>query len=260
MRTRLFFWALFYVVFSTVQAYAPDVVTAAGSFVSVTNSPANTTSTNTLSQLTTFSSQTNGVAVACVQLRASSALSAVTSLIFNTSEAFTKIRHDERTGGPNWRTELWYLVNPTATTANVTMNLAGITNDEAMAFSVIYLAGIDQTNPVDAQNGNSGSGTTGSTSITTVAAEAWIVDCIIGRDDGGWAVGSGQTSRVDRQLNSGGANEGAGSSTVDGKASPGAETMDWSQGTAVDWAQSAASFTPAGTARPSRLMLLGVGG
>lgn len=222
-------------------------------YVSTTNCTVNQNQTS-ISQSVTVSAGTDRLLVCCVHDRDSNASRAVNSVVFNTSEAFTKIRHDARGSGPFWRTEIWYLVNPSVTTANVLVTWAAGC-DGGQAFSVIYLTGVDGSNPVDAHNGANGSGTTLSVNITTVAADAWIVDSAIGQDDAGLTVGSGQTARVDRNIGVGVTEEGVGVSTVNGKASPGSETMDWTQ-TSANWCITAASFKP--TAAASALVVSGL--
>jgi len=184
--------------------------------------------------------------VMATQIRDTSPTSpdSITSATFNSTESLTKIRHDQQLNGVSWRTELWYRVAPTVTTANLVVNWDG-PPDQAIGVTVILLSGVNQSTPLDAQSGASGTGTTASATITTVAANTWIVDSVIGRDDAGLTVGAGQTARTDRMLEPSGVNDGAGVSTVNGKAVAGAETMDWTQAS-NDWAISAASFAPAG--------------
>ena len=174
----------------------------------------------------------------------------ITSVSFNGSEAFTKVRADARAGVSNagFTTELWYLVAPTVTNANVVITYSGA-NVDAIGASATLLTGVSQTSPVDSQAGSSGTGTTPSAIITTVADNAWILDCVIGRDNSGLTVGAGQTMRTDRLIGSV-VIDGAGVSTVNGKTPAGAETMDWTQA-GQDWAISTVSITPSGGVDPN---------
>lgn len=232
---------------------------AAIAFVSVTDAtPVN--STNTITKSVVVPSGTDRIMVVCIQTKDVSADTPSSGVTFNTSEAMTHIHRDIR-AATFLSADLWYLVNPTVTTANVVVTFPNGNNTHEMAFSAVLLTGVDQTTPIDAQNGSNGSSSTLSTIVTTVAANAWIVDCAHGLDCAGLTVGAGQTQRTNRILSSTATHTGAGVSTVDGKASPGAETMDWTQ-VGASWAISSASFMPsgggAGTCKQTMLMM-GVG-
>lgn len=233
---------------------------AAIAYVSNTEA-SNTLSSTTVSVSVTVSSGSNRMLVIAAYARRTSGVlpAAISGCTFNTSENFTFVRTDTRNNNMAARTELWYLANPTETTANVVCTYANNGSDRVQSFNVLYLTGVEQVSSVDAHNGANGNGTAPSVSITTVTADAWIVDSGIGDADGfSWTVGSGQTQRSNRNLGSG-PNHTA-SSTVDGKASPGAETMDWSQPGGGDWVLSAVAFKPAGASSSvSRGMLMGVG-
>lgn len=94
----------------------------------------------------------------------------ITGITFN-GVALTKVRHDEATG--NNRTELWYLKNPDVTTANVVITATG-TLGELTGFALGF-CNVDQTSPIDANNGGTGASSSPSVSLTTVAANAWTV-------------------------------------------------------------------------------------
>lgn len=258
MRRRTFFLLLVLGFFSTVSHAGH--AWAAIAFVSNTEA-SNTLSSTTVSVSVTVSSGSNRMLVIAAYARRTSGVlpAAMTGCTFNTSENFTFVRTDTRNNTMAARTELWYLANPTQTTANVVCTYANNGSDRVQAFNVLYLTGVEPGSAVDAHNGANGTGTAPSVSITTVTADAWIVDAGIGdADDLSWTVGSGQTQRSNRNLGSG-PNHTA-SSTVDGKASPGAETMDWSQPGGGDWVLSAVALKPAGaSASVSRGMLMGVG-
>ena len=96
--------------------------------------------------------------------------------------------------------------------------------------------------PIEAHAGNGGTGTTLSTAITTVATHALITDCAMAQSDP-LTVGAGQTSRVNRTTT--GTVDAVGVSTVNDKTPAGAETMDWTQVAAQNWAISAVALRPA---------------
>lgn len=216
-------------------------------YVSITDAP-NSPNTGgnfsyTVSYPVSVSAGSNRILVLSAQSRRSSSISpaSITGCTFNGSENFTFVRRDEKVpGSSNLKTELWYLVAPTETTANVVCSYANNQSDLTRTFSVSYLTGVSQSAPIDASAGSNGTSTTLSTVVTTVAQGAWIIDSAYGRHDAGLTVGSGQTTRTDRLI----ILDGLGVSTVNGKATPGAETMDWTQGS-DDWSYSAMSLKPA---------------
>ena len=201
--------------------------------------------------------------VASVQARRSGGVlpANVTGITFGGTQAFTFIRRDSHNFTYAAQTELWYLVAPTVSTANVVVTFSNAITDRVQAVTVTCLAGVGQSNQPDAHNGSDGTGTTLSTVLTTVADGAWVVDSAFGGDFSGLTVGSGQTVRTNRVIGNL-TNHGVGVSTVDGKATAGAETMDWTQSSS-DWTYSVASFSASGCsghAPKGSLMLMGVGG
>jgi hypothetical protein len=210
--------------------------------VSVTDNTMTTgQATNTLSVV--VSAGSNRLLVVVSQEAGSIGASGVSGITFNGSEAFTQRKSFASTlGGTFCSQRIWTLTAPTQTTANVVVSYqTGSTDDRAQAFSVYYFTGVDQTTPLDAVSTNgTGTGTTASCSVTTVAANAWVIDNVIGNN--AVTVGAGQTSRVNRLIY--GTTLYGASSTVDGKASPGAETMDWTL-LSADWSVVAISIAPA---------------
>ena len=197
----------------------------------------------------TVSAGTDRVMLVCSQTRHTSAAKAITGITFNGTEAFTGIRADTRTDSfsNGYRTELWYLVAPTVTTANLVVTYSA-SNARGTVVSATQLTGASQTSPVDSSAGSNGTGATASAVITTVADNAAIIDCVHGKHAAGLTVGAGQTMRSDRIVG-GGWDDGVGVSTVVGKTPAGAETMDWTQ-SADDWVISTASITPSGGSDP----------
>lgn len=162
--------------------------------------------------------------------------SSVTSITY-AGTALTKIRNDT-SGGGTVRTELWYLVAPSLGSNTVEVTLSGILDNVAGAVS---LNGVDQANPIDAHNGNTGTatGTDATMNLTTVAADAMVVD-VVATDDTAITVGAGQTSRWNV---SGTLGSGAGSNEP--KDTPGSVTMSWTDVGALQvWTISAVSLKP----------------
>ena len=171
----------------------------------------------------------------------------ITGITFNGSEAFTLIRRDTRTVGVQFITELWVLANPTVTTANIVVTYSAA-NDQYVGVSSTLFTGVSQTSPVDSSAGANGISTAPSAVITTVADNAAIIDCVRGRGNSGLTVGAGQTVRSDRLMPA--VEDGVGVSTVVPKTPAGAETMNWTQTAAEEWAITVASLTPSGGSDP----------
>lgn len=156
--------------------------------------------------------------------------------------ALTKVRHDRITDGTaNIGTELWYLLNPQGTTIPITVTWTGPLSRFGVA-SAKTLSGVDQLSPIDAQGGGTGTSGTVTSSITTVANNAAIVDTFFSRAASSVTVGAGQVEQVNRLLTGIGH---VGSSTVLNKTPAGAETMDWTRSGGTTWAHSSVSFKPA---------------
>lgn len=213
---------------------------------SVSNS-ATTNTANTISLSHTIGSCSNRALVVSTQARddASASDTAVSTVTFGGTD-LTKIRADRITDSApsaNIGSELWYMVAPPSGSATVQVTWAGALSRVGVGSS-ISLCGVNQLTPLDAQSGaTSVSGTTISSTITTVADNAAIVDTFVSRPGSGVsAVGAGQTSQVLRTV---GSTVDVGLSTVLIKTPAGAETMDWTRASGNAWAHSAASFKPA---------------
>lgn len=122
-----------------------------------------------------------------------SVANSVTGITYN-SVALTKLRADVSVSG-TVRTEIWYLVAPAAGAHSVavTLNTASVSGSVASSYN-----NVDQTSPVDAQNGGTAvtgaGGGSASVSTTTVTNAAWLVDAVASPDTA-ITVGSGQNSR-----------------------------------------------------------------
>ncbi len=94
----------------------------------------------------------------------------VTGITFG-GVALTKVRHDEAAG--NNRTEIWRLIAPATSTANIVCTVTGSVGEFALIG--ISLTGVDQTTPTDANNGASGNSSAPSVSVTSVTDNAWLL-------------------------------------------------------------------------------------
>lgn len=182
------------------------------------------------------------------------------SVTYNGS-ACTKIRRDNDGVGLA-SSELWYILNPTSGAHAIVITLAvGATNSGSdIPAGAICLSGVDQANPIDAQNGSvvSGTHTTHADSVTTVAANAWIVDVMQAAGTSFTANGSQNA----RYSNPSATFNGAAGSTLP-VVTPAATSVGWSfSSTGSRTAHSAASFTPAASAAAPvgvTLSMMGVG-
>jgi len=158
----------------------------------------------------------------------------------------TFIRADTLLGSV--RSELWYLVGPASGSNNIVVTLSSSAN---AAMGAVSLTGVEQSSPLDAHNGGTGTSTAPSTTVTTVSDNAWVIDNVAFRSTGTNAptatAGSGQTERwsayydgsaMQQNVRSKGSTEGP-------KSPAGSVVMDWSLSASVDWAISAAAFKPA---------------
>lgn len=158
-----------------------------------------------------------------------------TDVLYN-GVSITKSTSIAITGG---EVSLWYLVAPLTGTHIVSAVFSGAyTSADCGSIS---LTGVDQSSPIDAISTSSGTGTTASLNITTVANKAWVVD-IVGNVVGssGFTVGGSQTQR----WNSTNLFDDGAGSTLGPVTPAGSTAMSWTQSSAV-WGQAAVSFQPA---------------
>lgn len=104
------------------------------------------------------------------------------SVKFNTTESFTNQAGASIASTDFATVQTWYLVNPTATTANV---IALTNSDWTSSIYVLGLSGVDTVSPIrdsDEEQTNSGTAmATGNLTLTTVSGDL-VVSCIRTRD------------------------------------------------------------------------------
>src|SRR2546425_4783859 len=195
----------------------------------------------------TFALTTSGASrllVVGVTIRTDAAQT-VTSVTYN-GAALTFVRADAV--GASVRSELWYRVAPATGSNNVVVTLSASAKAAAGAIS---FTGVDQTTPVDAQNGATGTSVTPSVTVTTVTDGAWVVDAAAFRSTGVGVptgnAGAGQTQRWSQYTEGGGAplNIRGKASTEGPRSPPGGVVMDWALSASVDWAISGLAIRPA---------------
>lgn len=101
----------------------------------------------------------------------------VTGITYN-SVALTKVRSDEPAG--NVRSEIWQLVAPADGSNNIVVSFTGSLGE--VSISVLGLTGVDQTTPIEANTGNSGTSSAPSVSITSTSANAWLASVCVCED------------------------------------------------------------------------------
>ena len=234
------------------SAYSPTVyfnTPAGGATTATIVFDAASESGDNVSQATRSWSHTVGSAnnrnlLVCTHARGAVSANTVPSSVTYGGVSLTKLRTDTVvTGTPDYMTtSIWELVAPPVGTANALITWPNFPGRYGVG-AAVSLSGVNPTTPNDSITGNTGTGVTLSTTVTTIADNAWIVDCALGRADAGLTVGAGQTQREDRIVGAGSGVDGAGLSTRS-KTPAGAQVVTWTQGS-DNWAQSAVSLTPA---------------
>ena len=203
-------------------------------FDAASNSGYQTTSSYSWSHTTSGLDRLVRVAVSMLSV-AGSSISGIT----HDGVSLTKLRHDVSASG-TVRTEIWYLIAPSVGTKTIAVTLSTALDSVAGAVS---FTGVDQTNPIDAQNGGTGVTTEATLNITTVNDTVLVTD-VIATTDTAITVGSGQTERYNI---SGALGSGAGS--TEPKTPAGSITMNWGNVGAPDvWTMSVMSINSSVTA------------
>lgn len=215
---------------------------------------AGTTAALTVASVT-VASTANRILVAMISLR--SATATVSSVTWNTTENFSKATSTTQGGAPPTGAEIWYLVNPTATTASVVCNLTASAGQGVTACAIY---GVEQAAPrvVGGASGTSNTANTPdlSNSVSTTIPSI-VVDALMHESTSVSTV-SGTTafSAVDEGVWNTGS-----SYVIQGAA--GSQTMGWNNGNNDNYSQAIAAFAdvdqvPAGNPVKS-LAALGVG-
>lgn len=164
------------------------------------------------------------------------AVGSVTSVKFNGVD-LTFLRADT---GSIYRSELWYLIAPAVGTYQVTVTLNASLTSIANAQS--YYS-VDQSNPIDAHNGNNGTNSPASASVVSIVDKDMVIGNLVAQTASGIVSAGGQNSRT--------TNNGAlGTDASDDKGivtPPGSTTLSWTGMGALDaWAVSLVALTPIG--------------
>jgi len=147
--------------------------------------------------------------------------------------------HIAQSAGGGWgRAEIWKLVNPDTGTHDLVVNLN--TGDRFFT-AAIFAENVDQTTPLLTGAEDHGNGAAPSCTVGSVGASDLVFD-VVSIDGGGKTPSPGANQTGQWDINSGGENEGAGStqSGADGG------VMSWSWSGSSDYALVAAAFKDAG--------------
>lgn len=155
----------------------------------VSSSYNSTATTRTLASVVVAAGSNLCLAV-CVQMEATA--SAVSGITFN-SVALTKL--DSQVGASFSRSEIWYLINPTVTTANVVVTH---TSSDHSVVGALVASGVDQVTGLRTAAKSTGSSTSVTNTVVGVGVDDLVFDslCIDGTGHL-TAPGAGQTEQWD---------------------------------------------------------------
>ncbi len=165
------------------------------------------------------------------------------SVVFNTTESLTFVTwRDFDSAGLQAHAELWKLVNPTATSANVVFTLTGAT---AVSVGCIAFSDVDQTTPFGTVSDNGARSNTASVDVASATGEL-VMDVMSMRvGTTGITAGAGQTNYIEQVSGAGAGNVTLGLSTEAG-ATTTAMTWTVDDTTAKSWASIGVSVKPVG--------------
>jgi hypothetical protein len=166
-----------------------------------------------------------------------SSSSVITGITWNGTENLTQ-KHSER-NGTSQHTEIWTLVAPTETTADIVISFS-TTVGRTIAGATNY-QDVNQSTPVEANAGSNGTGSPASTPITTVNDNALLVDTIGIHNNVALAPGTGQTERW--EVNASG---GSAASSDEGAPTAGGYTQTYSWSPNVDKAHAVIALSEVG--------------
>lgn len=161
------------------------------------------------------------------------------------------------TATPYLGVSLWYIFDPADGVTSIVATWTG-TIDTGGAIASFF-TGAKQSGVPDASGGAqdvSASATDPTKAITTIADNAWVIDCVYDKISPTITVGSGQTQIAQLAPNAGG--DSAASSYEGPKTPAGSVTMSWTAGD-DDWAIIVASFAPAAAATTVKDLIGGFG-
>jgi cellulose synthase/poly-beta-1,6-N-acetylglucosamine synthase-like glycosyltransferase len=197
------------------------------------------TSITSLSWSHTTGSQSNTLLIVGVALQ--NETDSVSTVTFNGTTSLSKVPNAQISCSASCRSELWYAVNPPAsTTANIVVSITG--SATSIVGGAVTLYNVDQTTPLGTAVTNADTGSTATSFSITVptAANQLVIESVAGGGAGslGWVPNSSQTSIWSNNTN----NDGAGSFF---QASSNSTTLAWKDASSDNWADAAVPVNPA---------------
>ena len=162
----------------------------------------------------------------------------VTNITFN-GVTLTQAIQQNGTSSNN-QVNIWYLVNPTVTTANVVITVSGSVK---IAATAINLTGVYQAAPVSSTAGNSGTSTAPSATVVSASNELVMAAVAANGDALSVASGGGQISLANNGTGTGGGDVRMG---VDSETGAASVTTTWTLGASKSWGTASASVRPSG--------------
>src|SRR5262245_17612344 len=182
----------------------------------------------------------------------------ITSVTFN-GTALLPVPNSKRSGGGTGiiQTQLFYLLSGSlGATGSRTITITTQGPVDGIAAGAVSLAGVAQSGPQNAATNVDTSGADSiSTSITSAAANSWIVDVVGSGNSGSFTAASGQTERVDVA-----ASGMTGAMSTKPLTAAGATTLGWTHNGANRLAHSLASLAPSGNATTTFTLTTNVSG
>lgn len=169
----------------------------------------------------------------------------ITGVTYNSVALSKAIQRDsaDSPSSATLSTEIWYGVAPSSGANTVSITFTGTVNHSA-AWG-ITLSGVAQSSTLDATNGSNanGSGSPNTTSVTTVADNAWVLDVVYNKIGTALTPAAGQT-RISSELLPNGGGDTADSSYKGPVTPAGSTSMAWTFTGTDDYCQVVASFKP----------------
>lgn len=160
----------------------------------------------------------------------------VTGVTYN-SVAMTKAREDND-DTLDLTTSIWYLIAPSTGSNTIAVTHAGTV--DAAGAGAVSLNNVDQTTPLDASSGASGTSTTATASLTATA-NTFIFSSVYHKEGPGMANGASEVQFFQLAVNA--SDDGNGGS-YKGPLSAGSQSMTWTDVSGA-WCITVASFKPA---------------
>ena len=235
-----------------VLAVAPSA--AAITFDAASRAATTSTGRTSLSWSHTIGGGTDRVLVVGVAVEDASTTDANITAVTCNGIALTPVPNSKRSGGGTGiiQTQLFYLLSASlgaAGSRTITVTMQG--GVDGISAGAVSLTGVRQAAPQSVTTNVDTSGADSiSTSITSPAANSWVVDVVGSGNSGSFTANSGQTERVDIA-----ASGMTGAMSTKALTSAGATTLGWAHNGANRLAHSLVSLAPSGGTTPNTFTL-----